>query len=590
MRPNTSSPVLPCVSSPEANVMTWSLSHTATPHGRRRGLSFALVLALATVTVLGLAHVPVASAGATLDGKLSAWKDGGSPEVRHQRVIIRAAKRSYLKVAADLWLRGRRVEATAPSLGLMTVVVNHRDLGALLGRADVLGISSDARVVPTLPGIAAGSEPAVNLPAAPDQVAEWRGPWQDGHLASTLGTDTLVLDGRPITGAGVGVAVIDSGIAPSRDYHVAAFVDFVAGHTRPYDDFGHGTHVAGLIASSGAQSNGFYRGVAPGARLIGLKVLDANGSGRTSDVIAALAYVVANRERLGIHVVNLSLGHVIDEPAVSDPLVITVEAAVRAGLVVVVSAGNLGSNPVTGEVGYAGVTSPGNAPSAITVGALNTQHTLTRTDDVVTHYSSRGPTWYDGLAKPDLVAPGHRLTSNATPASTLSVALGDRYTRATGTTGYLRLSGTSMAAAVTSGAVALILDAHRRTETATALTPNTVKAQLQFTALDVAGADSLAQGAGSLNPAGAATLAAAIDPAAPLGTCWVTTPTSPLTTIGGETLSWSQRLVWGDTAIAGDLIYTNEPAWAQRLVWGDRLVWADRLVWGDAVVWGDDLP
>jgi serine protease AprX len=179
-------------------------------------------------------------------------------------------------------------------------------------------------------------------------------------------------------------------------------------------------------------------------------------------------------------------GHLL-EPAATDPLVVAVEAAVRAGLVVVVSGGNLGSNSVTGQVGFAGVTSPGNAPSAITVGALNTQHTLTRTDDVVTHYSSRGPTWYDGLAKPDLVAPGHRLTSNATPASTLSVALAERYTRFTAKSGFLRLSGTSMAAAVTSGAVALVLDAYRRPETTTTLTPNTVKALLQFTALDVAG-------------------------------------------------------------------------------------------------------
>ena len=133
------------------------------------------------------------------------------------------------------------------------------------------------------------------------------------------------------------------------------------------------------------------------------------------------------------------------------------------------------------------------------------------------------------------MAPGHRLTSNATPTSTLSLALAERYTRDTGKTGFLRLSGTSMASAVTTGAVALVLDANRRPGTTTTLTPNAVKAALQFTSLEVASADALAQGTGALNPAGAAALAAAIDAAAPLGASWMTTATPTLTTIGGET-------------------------------------------------------
>ena len=91
----------------------------------------------------------------------------------------------------------------------------------------------------------------------------------------------------------------------------------------------------------------------------------------------------------------------------------------RAGIVVVVSAGNVGANPVTGEVGYGGISSPGNAPSAITVGAVKTLDTTSRTDDLVADYSSRGPTWYDGFAKPDVVAPGHRLLSAAAASQTL---------------------------------------------------------------------------------------------------------------------------------------------------------------------------
>ena len=148
-------------------------------------------------------------------------------------------------------------------------------------------------------------------------------------------------------------------------------------------------------------------------------MLDSQGVGLTSRVIAAIEWAVANRVAYNIKVINLSLGHPIFEPAATDPLVQAVEAAVRAGIVVVASAGNIGINPATGLPGYAGITSPGNAPSAITVGAVRTQGTDPRGDDEVAPYSSRGATWYDGYAKPDLVAPGHRLVSDADTTSTL---------------------------------------------------------------------------------------------------------------------------------------------------------------------------
>ena len=258
-----------CALSPVSTAMTSSSSTPRRPFWHLGGAPFAAALALAAAAVLGLGHVTAADA-ATLDGKLAAWKAGGSPHLTHQRVIVRATRKSYLKVAVELCLRGTRVEPTAPALGLMSVVVNRRDLDALLGSADVLGVSSDARVVPTLPGSPVTPEgpgrprPQVRPAVRPQ---EWLGPWQESHLAATLGLDTLAIDGSPVTGTGVGVAVIDSGLAPSRDHTIAAFVDFVGGRAVPSDDFGHGTHVAGLIASTGAQSRGLYRGVAPGARL-----------------------------------------------------------------------------------------------------------------------------------------------------------------------------------------------------------------------------------------------------------------------------------------------------------------------------------
>ena len=136
-------------------------------------------------------------------------------------------------------------------------------------------------------------------------------------------------------------------------------------------------------------------------------MLDSNGAGYTSNVIKAVEFAVANRTSLGIHIINLSLGHPIYEPAANDPLVLAVESAVRAGIVVVVSAGNNGQDD-TGAIGYAGISSPGNAPSAITVGTVDHKNTAWPYDDTVAPYSSRGPTWFDGFAKPDILAPGHR--------------------------------------------------------------------------------------------------------------------------------------------------------------------------------------
>ena len=174
-------------------------------------------------------------------------------------------------------------------------------------------------------------------------------------------------------GNGVGVAIIDSGIAPVGDLYgrIAAFYDFTRGGiaTTPSDEYGHGTHIAGLMAGSGSSRLANTLASRSSTRLIGLKVLDDKGAGYTSDVIAALEFATENKAALGIDVINLSLGHPIYEPAATDPLVQAVEAAVDAGIVVVVSAGNVGMNPTTGQIGYAGITSPGNAPSAITVGA-----------------------------------------------------------------------------------------------------------------------------------------------------------------------------------------------------------------------------
>ena len=250
------------------------------------------------------------------------------------------------------------------SIGAVTAEVKGKDLAELVSDPAVLSVSADATVsassYPSAPVTAPGG---VNLGA--------------GSTASVLKRALGVQDW--FSGSSVTVAVIDSGIQNSIDFEgrILASYDFTQGGdepraVKPTDEYGHGTHVAGLIASSGASSSGKYAGVTPGARLLSLKVLNKNGSGRTSDVIRALEFAVANKTRFNIKVVNLSLGHPIFEPAATDPLVEAVEEAIRAGLIVVTAAGNFGTNPKTGQQGYAGITSPGNAPSAITVGASNT--------------------------------------------------------------------------------------------------------------------------------------------------------------------------------------------------------------------------
>ena len=229
-------------------------------------------------------------------------------------------------------------------------------------------------------------------------------------------------------GSGIGVAVIDSGVTPWHNdladvsapstQRVDRFVDFVAGQTTAYDDYGHGTHVAGIIAGNGADSNGARTGIAPKSRLVVLKVLDGAGRGRISDVIAAIDYAVAHKTELNIRIINLSVGAGVYESYNTDLLTLAAKRAVEEGIVVVVAAGNHGRN-AQGVVQHGAISAPGNAPWVITVGASSHMGTNTRADDTIAAFSSRGPTAYDHAAKPDLVAPGVGIYSLSSPNSTM---------------------------------------------------------------------------------------------------------------------------------------------------------------------------
>ena len=481
-----------------------------------------------------------------------------------KQVIIRTKKSAHRHVRDALELTGTKVKGEHPSIDGVTALVAG-DVLEILASSSVIELVSIDAIVTASGGPGKKKRGKKSSPMTSPDATTAPAEQTENLLRATLG---LPVD--DLRGAGIGVAIIDSGIHPSADFNgrITAFYDFTRGGVRqadPYDDYGHGTHVAGLIGSAGQLSNGQYQGVAPAVRLVGLKVLNTQGQGRTSNVIEAIEFAVEYRLALGIDIINLSLGHPIDEPAATDPLVQAVEAAVRAGIIVVTSAGNNGTNPETGEVGYAGINSPGNAPSAITVGAVKTQDTVTRSDDRVADYSSRGPTWYDGFAKLDLVAPGHALVSKAADENS---TIFEKYPSLRVTLGgenFLKLSGASMATAVTSGVAALVFEANRTAHTVLAttcvtaddvigwnlshycapaaappLTPNAVKMILQYTALwaqDDLGVDYhwFTQGAGGVNAAGAIALATVIDTAVPVGDPWLVAPFEPSTAIAGET-------------------------------------------------------
>jgi len=263
----------------------------------------------------------------------------------------------------------------------------------------------------------------------------------------------------------------------------------------------------------------------------------------------ALEFTIANRYRLNARIDNVSLGHEIFAPAQDDPLVQAVEKATDAGLIVVVSAGNNGLQKKNSEAGYTDITSPGNAPSAITVGAAMTADTVLRDDDGVAPYSSKGPTWFDAFAKPDVVAPGHRLASNASLTSYLYKNLPGNQGKSHNGQPVLLLSGSSMATGVTSGVVALVLQQHNQNglHRQKALTANLVKAMLQFSAVPVADADYLTQGTGEINAAGAIALAKVIDTSQPVGEWWLSTGIAPSSVIGNQTYAWSQEVIWVTT-------------------------------------------
>ena len=393
-----------------------------------------------------------------------------------------------------------------------------------------------------------------------------RDAWAADYLSTKATGADVAKEVYDLTGRGIGVAVLDSGITswhddltsdgrggryPYGQQRVSKFVDFVNSQTMPYDDHGHGSHVAGIILGNGYDSYGRQSGMAPDAALISLKVLDGQGRGSISTIISALEWVANNADRYNIRVVNLSLGAAVTQSYWVDPLALAARRLTERGIVVVSAAGNLGKN-AAGQPQYGGILAPGNAPWVLTVGASSTEGTARTRDDVVASFSSRGPTRGDYLAKPDLVAPGRGVLSLSVPGSTLYQA-GQAYltygARKTGYPPYLSLSGTSMATPQVAGAVALMLQADPR------LTPNLVKAILQYTARQDPDYSPLQEGAGFLDVLGAVRLAKFY------------AANRPGTRMPVER-SWSQHIIWGNHELSGGYINPLANAWLPSTIWG----------------------
>jgi hypothetical protein len=280
-------------------------------------------------------------------------------------------------------------------------------------------------------------------------------------------TGAASLWSRGDVGSGANVAVLDTGIAPLPDFagRLVGGVDLSGGNNPFQDEYGHGTFVAGLIAGNGASSGGAYKGEAPGAGLVSVKVAGATGSTDLVTVIAGVDWVTEHADSLNIDVLNMSLGFVAGESSTVNPLDQAVQRAWEAGVVVVTSAGNAGPDAGT-------ILSPGDDPLVVTVGAVDDLGQTNPANDQMSTFSSAGPTDPDGWIKPDVVASGQSVVSLRAPGSVIdsqnpSARIGS---------GNFVGSGTSFSSAIAAGAAALILSAHPNDK------PDDVKARLLATA------------------------------------------------------------------------------------------------------------
>ena len=561
--------------------------------------------------------LPLVASPATLPVDAS-WAKSVDGKVLVKVLIVGASTDAELtSMRADVLARGGSVFYNYVSVRALSAMLPASALAALAARSDVLAIAPNR---------------ATQRQASLVQMVSGAGDALPG--AGTSGA----LDGR-----GVGIAVLDSGIdfrhrnlqGADGKSRVRAAVDIVSmGRTTFLDDgwtggrdhspmikmltsayftwtggassplfakdpdaYGHGTAVAAVAAGAGGYQVPDSSGIATGADLYDVRVLNEQGVGNIADVLAGIDWVIQRSKLANIRVMNMSLGAASTDSFLVDPLARAARSAVAAGIVVVVSSGNAGKDESGREV-YGAVASPGHEPSVITVGANNMVGTANRADDVMATFSSRGPTrgsytfangnrWTDNLIKPDLVAPGNKvLTASGADSSGTAAGLNllaRTYPLLTQVIGasqapgqaLMTLSGTSIAAPAVSGAAAVLLQANP------GLTPPLIKAILQYTATPLANANLLQQGTGLLNLEGAVRLAKAlrtdIAPAVAAGSIkpgdslLATGMTLPVavSTISGKSVAWSRVAYAGGThLVRGDALFNAfQPIWDPALTW-----------------------
>ncbi|MCA9973933.1 MAG: S8 family peptidase, partial [Anaerolineales bacterium] len=388
-------------------------------------------------------------------------------------VIIQA---SDVETAVALAQRhGGKVDERLAIINGVSAELSTRQLAQLSADPQLVRVHRESRVSAAFDDIVT-APPAPPNTYFPEQVGAPR-VWQQG-----------------ITGSGVGVAVVDTGIGVDSSF-LAARYDALDYSLSPYDAHGHGTLMASLIANPLQDNNG-YISIAPGVDLIDVRVMGADGSGTYADILEGLDWILANHATYNIQVVNLSLVAGPNEPYWDNPINQAVEALWEAGIVVVTAAGNAGPEALTISV-------PGNDPFVITVGSITDNHTpADPADDYIPPFSGAGPT-ETGFIKPDVLAPGTNLVAVVRPTTTWAIENPEQ--RIYGP--FYRISGTSASTAVTSGVVALMRQANPQ------LTPDEIKYALMDAARPAVDAEGLAwsvyqQGAGRvwaphavLNPA-----------------------------------------------------------------------------------------
>jgi serine protease AprX len=542
--------------------------------------------------------------------------------VRHVQAIVvsNAADPEMSDLRAHVLRIGGSVHAVHPAVHAITVQLRADQVRALAQRQDVVSVSPNRvtqRTSSTLESIT-------------------------GALTGNVRTYSSKTSYSGVDGTGIGIAVLDSGVMKLHDTFddasggrrvkrnvsmlnaslanwatgagsttslspgSAALASYEAAiatdSATTQDPYGHGTHVASVAAGryyagpTGAQD---INGIAPNANIYDVRVLNNLGVGTLSDALEGIQWVIYHAKEYNIRVLNLSLAANSTESWQTDPLCVAVRSASAAGITVVVAAGNFGKN-LLGQETYGRISSPGNDPSVITVGAVNFKGTSARGDDAVNFFSSRGPTRgsrvdsggvrrVDNLLKPDLVAPGNKIVGAAATASNAltwnylgsffnSVLVAPLGITPTLAETQMLMSGTSIAAPAVAGAAALMLQANP------GLTPPIIKAILQYTAQPLPSANLLQQGAGLLNVDGAIMLAKALktDLATKIAADGyisgqainLTALPSPSSTVNSQTFNWSRIVyVGGNHVVSGSALFTKyQPIWDPRLTWASGVV------------------